>query len=309
MSAGTHAAPTTETPKRALARRYERLLLFYPRDYRRRFGAELVATLLDGSEPGRALPSLTESAGLIRGGFRTRATFAARGSPWRDGLHLGILVVVLADLAMLVPYAGSMPVWTGLSAAIVLAVLRGRPGLAIPLVLLVGGKVVAIALGRPWLDETLLPIFPDAIWGGRALYSVGGPVAPAAAYTVVLLGLLVLTAGDTSLKKRSWCWWAVVPLIAGTDPAGLDLAGGSPRTMARVGLEVALLLLAIWAGRLAGDPRWAVAAGTYLLTELTVLAENLSSSTRQDVAHFALLAFLTFAAIAVPYRARTQPQL
>ncbi|GAA4578182.1 hypothetical protein GCM10023194_00390 [Planotetraspora phitsanulokensis] len=308
MSAGTHAPAGTEAARTALARRYGRLLLAYPRDYRRRHGPELLATLLETSEPGRALPSWTESAGLVRGGLRTRATVAARGSPWRDGLHLGVLVVASANLALLLPYARSMPLWVGLSAAVVLAVLLGRVRLAIPLVALVGAKAVAVALGRPFLDQTLLPIFPDEIWGGPALYSEGGAVTPAVAYAAVLAGLLVIAADDAPLNRRSWLWWALVPLIAGTDPAQPDLGAGSPRTMTRIGLELALLLLAAWAGHVAGDPRWALAAGMYLLTQMAAVAENLSTFTRQDLAHFALLAFLTLVAAAVPYRTRTQPQ-
>jgi hypothetical protein len=55
-----------------LARRYRRLLLCYPRAYRRSRGEEIVATLLEAAAPGRTRPSLREVTNLIRHGLRCR---------------------------------------------------------------------------------------------------------------------------------------------------------------------------------------------------------------------------------------------
>ncbi|MEV4186204.1 hypothetical protein AB0J28_32730, partial [Streptosporangium canum] len=91
----------------------------------------------------------------------------------------------------------------------------------------------------------------------------------------------------------------------GADPAGLDFpaAGGSHAT-ARVALEIGVLLLAVWAGHVAHDPRWAMAAGVYLIPVLAVYAENLGAHSERDLAHLAALVLLTASAAAVPYRAK-----
>ncbi|MEV6923870.1 hypothetical protein AB0M46_05070 [Dactylosporangium sp. NPDC051485] len=53
-----------------LARRYRRLLLAYPRAYRRSRGDELLGALLDAAAPGRTGPTVREAANLIRHGLR-----------------------------------------------------------------------------------------------------------------------------------------------------------------------------------------------------------------------------------------------
>jgi hypothetical protein len=92
--------------------------------------------------------------------------------------------------------------------------------------------------------------------------------------------------------------------LAGSDPTVLDVAGRSPQTIMRIGLETALLALAVWAGRVASDQRWAFAAGLHLLVVSTVFAENPADFTRNDLAYWALLAFLTAATTVAPYQAR-----
>ncbi|WP_371782975.1 hypothetical protein [Streptosporangium subroseum] len=289
-----------------LERRYRRLLLGYPRGYRSGYGGELIATLLDTAEPGRTLPSARESFALIVGGLRTRVAYATERPAWVDGVHLGVLALSVAQLAMLAPYATTVPLWVGLSALAVVLIMRGWVRTALPVTVLVAVKVCSITLGRTWLDVTLLPVYPDPIWGGGALYGGGGPVAPMIGYTLIVLGLLALAAREPRLiGARSWLWWAAVPALAGADPAGLDFTGGPDLlTTARVTVEIGILALAIWAGHMARDPRWAVAAVIYLIPICAVYAENLGAHSSQDVAHLALLVFLTAFAAAVPYRAR-----
>ncbi|MFJ6151013.1 hypothetical protein [Micromonospora profundi] len=55
-----------------LARRYRRLLLGYPRQFRRARGEEIVATFLDLAPPGRTRPTIRETANLFRHGMRCR---------------------------------------------------------------------------------------------------------------------------------------------------------------------------------------------------------------------------------------------
>ena len=61
-----------QSDRARLARRYRRLLLTYPRSYRRRHGAEIVTTLLDAAPPGRLRPSRVEAVDLLTGGIRFR---------------------------------------------------------------------------------------------------------------------------------------------------------------------------------------------------------------------------------------------
>jgi len=62
--------------RRQLERRYQRLLLAYPRRYRRARGGELLTTLLDAAPAGRRRPTWAE-ADLLAGGMRCRLS----GSP------------------------------------------------------------------------------------------------------------------------------------------------------------------------------------------------------------------------------------
>ncbi|MEV2267645.1 hypothetical protein [Nonomuraea africana] len=287
-----------------LERRYRWLLKAYPYGYRADYGDELLDVLLDSAKPGQALPPLREAVPLVVGGIRTRIITAAQGPAWVDGLHLGIVALTVLNLAVLLPYAMSIPLWLGLSVTALLLILRGRPRLALPIAGLVAVKVTAITMGQPWLDDTLLPVFPDGLWQGPALYGTGGPVGPLTANLLIVLGLVVLATRGRRPRTRSWWWLAAVPLVAGSDPAGLDIVAGSPTAVIRVVLELTLLCGAAYAGHLTADPRWAIAAAAYLLPTSAVLAENHQLLQRQDLAHWGLLVLFTSIAAAVPFRAR-----
>ncbi|MET9336796.1 MULTISPECIES: hypothetical protein [unclassified Nonomuraea] len=289
-----------------LERRYRWLLRAYPNGYRADHGDELLGILLDSAEPGRAIPPAREAVALVVGGIRARVISAAQGPAWTDGLHRGVVALAMLNLAVLIPYAGGIPLWLALSAVAFVLVLRGHVRLALPVAGAVAVKVTAITMGHPWLDATLLPVFPDGPWSGPALYGHGGPIAPLTSNALIVAGLLVLASRRERPRARSWWWLAAVPLVAGADPAWLDIVAGSPTAMARVCLEVVLLVGAACAGHLTADPRWAVAAGVYLVPATAVLWENASVElvARQDIAHAALLVVLTGAAVAVPFRAR-----
>jgi hypothetical protein len=73
-----------------LVRRYRRLLLAYPRDYRRRQGAEILTTLMDGAGPDRERPTAAEIRDVVAGGLRQRFR-----------LPVGRLVVLVAIMTAL----------------------------------------------------------------------------------------------------------------------------------------------------------------------------------------------------------------
>lgn len=287
-----------------LERRYRWLLRAYPKGYRADHGDEFVDVLLDSAKPAQALPAPREAFALVVGGIRTRIIAAARGPAWTDGLHNGIVALAVLNLAVLIPYAGGIRWWLALSAAALVLILRGHVRLALPVAGIVAVKMTAITMGSPWLDATLLPVFPDGWWAGPPLYGHGGPIAPLASNALLVGGLLVLAARRDGARARSWWWLAAVPLLAGSDPAWLDIAAGSPTAMARVCLEVVLLLGAALAGHLTADSRWAIAASVYLVPAIAVLYESVEDLTRQDLAHTSLLVVLALAAAVVPFRAR-----
>ena len=55
-----------------LERDYRRLLLAYPREYRRARGDEIVTTLMEGTPPDRVRPPAGDAWDLVRGGLRKR---------------------------------------------------------------------------------------------------------------------------------------------------------------------------------------------------------------------------------------------
>ena len=101
-----------------LRRRYERLLFTYPSAYRAAHGEEIISTLLDAARPAQRFPSSRETTSLLLGGLRMRARQAAKESPsrmWTDGLHLGVLLIVLVNLGHALEML--FPLWIALVGA------------------------------------------------------------------------------------------------------------------------------------------------------------------------------------------------
>jgi hypothetical protein len=60
------------TGQTLLERRYRRLMLAYPRDFRSRRGDELLGMLVDAAPPGRTRPTAADAADLLWAGLRQR---------------------------------------------------------------------------------------------------------------------------------------------------------------------------------------------------------------------------------------------
>ncbi|MFG6195958.1 hypothetical protein [Nonomuraea sp. JJY05] len=295
---------TAPQPMTSLERRYRRLLLAYPRQYRVAHGDELVDVLLESADPGRNVPVPREAWGLLVGGVRSRIVHLATGSAWEDGLHLGITAVAAANLAALLPYAGAVPLWTLVSALALLAVLRGRPAVAFPLTLVAGVKAVAVAGGWQAFEPTLLPVYPSVLTD-RALFADSSPFAVAFAYAVVLLGLLVLMARRRQAPRiRSWWWPAAVLVVAWAGPHWMEQDTAFQISLSRIAAEAAAFGLAIAGCYLARDLRWALASGIYLLVRSVELTMNADQLTRQHLAYWGVLAVLALGAASVPFRRR-----
>ncbi|NRQ40389.1 hypothetical protein HII36_52515 [Nonomuraea sp. NN258] len=288
-----------------LERRYRRLLLAYPRQYRLAHGDELLDVLLESAAPDQSVPAVREAAGLVLGGVRARIARLATGSVWAGGVHLGITAVSVANLAALLPYAAEIPWLVACSALATLAVLRGLTRVAFVLTAPAGAKAVAIAGGWQLFDVTLLPVYPGALTD-QALFATSGPFSVGAAYAVVLLGLLALIGRGQKAGARSWWWPAAVLPLAWMGPAWPGVAGGLPLSVSRAGAELTVLGLAVVAAYLTRDLRWGLAAAIYLLVASIELAPHAyeSALSRQHLAYWGLLVLLTLGTVAMPYRQR-----
>lgn len=240
---------------RRLERRHRWLLRAYPSGYRDAHGDEIIGTLLEAASPTQRVPSGREAVGLLLGGLRTRARQAATASPprvWTEGLHLGVLLIVLANLSQALELA--RPPWTALVAVGALAVLRAWVRSAV-----VATAVAALAVARPLLPPVELPWWLPGYgdWSAVARYAV--PVA-------VLAVLTWPTAGRP--RPRSW-WWLPLPVVYAALPP-VD----QPWLVA--GLGVGFLAAALVTSIGARDPRPAVAAAVFLLPGLFFAGENLA---------------------------------
>jgi hypothetical protein len=271
-----------------LERRYRWLLVTYPAAYRAAHGNEIIGTLLEAAPPTQRFPSPREAGGLLLGGLRTSARQAATAAPprvWSDGLHLGVLLVVLANLGQALELARAP--WTALVAVGVLAVLRGWARMAVvatALAALVAARPLLPPVGLPWW----LPGYGD--WSAVARYAV-----PAA----FLAALAWPNAGR--LRPRSW-WWLLLPAAqlaflpveqswAVTVKAGLE-----------AGFLVALLMIAV--GAL--DPRPAVALAVFLTPGLFHAAEEIAAGAMgpRALVYWTVVALLTVGLVAVAWRIR-----
>jgi hypothetical protein len=272
-----------------LRRRYQRLLFTYPTDYRAAHGEEILGTLLEAARPTQRWPSWRESTSLLLGGLRLRAREAAKESPtrlWTDGLHLGVLLVVLVNLGHALQM--QFPLWIALVAVSALAVLRGwgRPALA-------ATAIAALAVARPLLPQVGLPWWLPGYGDWSA---VGRYVWPA-----VVLAVLAWP-GVGRLRPRSW-WWLLLPAAQ----AALPLTAG-PWSLVKAGAEMGLLLAVLVVAVGALDPRPAIAAAVYLVPGLLYAAESIAEgapSTRA-LAYWMVLAVLTATLAAAAWRIRRQ---
>ena len=270
-----------------LRRRYQRLLATYPSAYRRAHGEEMISTLLDAARPGQHLPAPREAVSLLLGGLRTRAHQAARQSPrrlWADGLHLGVLLIVLINLghALQMPF----PLWIALVALGALAVLRGWTRTA-----LIATAVTALAAARPLLPPVSLPWWMPGYGDWSVVVRYGVPA-------VVLAVLAWPRVGR--LQARSW-WWLLLPAAA-----ALPLEGDR-WALVQAGLEVGLLLVVLVVAVGALDPRPAIGAAVYLAPGVLLAVEEsitAGAPSTLELGYWAGLAALMVALAVVAWRAR-----
>jgi hypothetical protein len=272
-----------------LRRRYERLLFTYPTGYRAAHSEEILSTLLEAARPTQRWPSWRESTSLLLGGLRLRARQAAKQSPtrlWTDGLHLGVLLIVLVNLGHALQM--QFPLWIALVAVGALAVLRGWGRTA-----LAATAIAALAVARPLLPQFGLPWWLPGYGDWSA---VGRYLWPA-----VVLAVLAWP-GVARLRPRSW-WWLLLPAAQ----AALPLAE-QPWSLVKAGAEVGLLLAVLVVAVGALDPRPAIAAAVYLVPGLLYATESIAEGAPSTLAlgYWMVLAVLTATLAATAWRIRRQ---
>ena len=272
-----------------LRRRYERLLVTYPTGYRAAHGDEILSTLLEAAAPTQRWPSWRESTSLLLGGLRLRARQAAKESPrrlWTDGLHLGVLLIVLVNLGGAMEM-GSAP-WIALLAVGALAVLRGWGRTA-----LAATAIAALAVARPLLPQFGLPWWLPGYGDWSAVGRYGWPA--------VVLAVLAWP-GVARLRPRSW-WWLLLPAAQ----AALPLAE-QPWSLVKASAEVGLLLAVLVVAVGALDPRPAIAAAVYLVPGLLYAAEGIAEGAPSTLVlgYWMMLAVLTATLAAAAWRIRRQ---
>ncbi len=260
-----------------LERRYRRLLLAYPADYRRDRGDEIVGTYLDLAGPERRWPTLADAADLVRGGLRQRLR-AAGATDLVPGVRLaGLLALVTATfLAAFWAFVEQQPppaewgvprfgpfVSTGVIAwfawlvpAILTLVAPGRPtraAVAVAMLATVAVPVVSLAGGVP--RPPLYVLVPQFTLGVLALAVSSRLPLPA---RVLPIAAAVAGAGTAAYLVGHGSYWG---WYGWTTEQLLPAVGG-------VLLAIALLLAMGLAVRRDGRGGWALAA---LLTPVGLL--------------------------------------
>ncbi len=211
----------------ALERRCRTLLRAYPRWYRRQRGDEMLATLLEASQPGQSWPSARDARALIQGGLRVRASQDQRLT---TGANLRLAAQLGAALTLLLLVANSLTTAALIWMHVYAPYTRGGFYLASGLLAL---AAVAAAWFAPW---PVVAVLAAAAAGIAAYISWDGDRAMA----ILPVGLLVTLSVLVFLRERmprSWLW------LAGALFAGNVLP---PLTLARLQFLYAPLLFVPW---------------------------------------------------------------
>ena len=181
-----------------LERRSRSLLRAYPRWYRRQRGDEMLATLLEASQPGQRWPSARDARALIIGGLRVRATQDQRLT---TAANLRLAAQLGAALALLTLVTGSLT-------AILLIWVHAytlRTGVAQSLVCGLLGLAVVVAA---WFGSRSVVAVLAAATAAAAAWGYWGSDK---ALAILPAGLLIMLAVLVYLGERlprSWLWLA-----------------------------------------------------------------------------------------------------
>lgn len=248
-----------------LQRRYQRLLLAYPRAYRLGRGDELLGTLMELSREGQRWPAPRQARALLLGGVRVRVGVDRLHSPteaWLDGARAALVLMLFLQIITQVWQVGlargdmepgdsvswqligrsAAPALVAGVAMLLLLFARDRLGIAVAVLTPLASFLPA--LGHTWDNNDVVEV---AFWW-----------LPVAALAVPLL--------RRPPARRPWRSSLVLPMLMLASTL-LVLAADS-----LVPLIVTLVLLVacpLWAAAI--DPRTSIALGLLLLTAIPQL--------------------------------------
>ncbi|BCJ76580.1 hypothetical protein CS0771_61240 [Catellatospora sp. IY07-71] len=187
--------PVTSDP---LARRYRRLLLGYPRAYRRERGEELLATLLEAAPPGRTRPAAREAANLIGHGLRARLGRPRSRSVVTWAVFTAVICgLFTAALATRLAWETSPPMPDRAEAAAILAEVL--PGHRFP----PGDVNTAEALFAIYGEPLSLDSVNDLLFGDGGEYALTATTAYRTGFPPVPLEQTA-AAAEQSLRDGGW---------------------------------------------------------------------------------------------------------
>jgi hypothetical protein len=204
-----------------LERRYRRLLLAFPRGYRRARGEEMLTTLLDGAPPERTRPPLGEAWELLRVGLRLRLG-PPRGRVYSVVALVAAITIGYAALSVVGRQASNIGQDT-MSAAMSLLPDSTVMGRADPMLITFGGPTevdVTYATGPETLDGLATDLRDRAVADGWE----AGPIAAGHRFTLDRAGesvAVTVLSGEPSpwasvsfQVRYPWPAWALSVGIA-----------------------------------------------------------------------------------------------
>jgi hypothetical protein len=181
-----------------LERRCRSLLRAYPRWYRRQRGDEMLATLLEASQPGQRWPSARDTRALITGGLRVRATQDQRLT---TAANLRLAAQLGAALTLLFLIAGCLTsailIWAHIYAQHIGSGLWSVYGLL--------GLATVVAA---WFAPRLVVAVLAAATAAAAVWAYWGSGKALAILPAGLLIMLAVLACLGERLPRSWLWLA-----------------------------------------------------------------------------------------------------
>lgn len=95
------------TDQSRLERRYRRWLAFYPKSFRAEREEEMVAVLMQGTDPGQNRPRAREAANLATHGLRRRADIGRFPGDW-ERAHANVMFPVRIGIALWLCFISAM---------------------------------------------------------------------------------------------------------------------------------------------------------------------------------------------------------
>jgi hypothetical protein len=235
-----------------LERRCRTLLHAYPRWYRRLRGDEMLATLLEASQPGQRWPSARDTRALILGGLRVRAALDQRLT---TAANLRLAAQLGAVLTLLTLAASNLTtiflIWTHTYTVSTGAGQEAASGLL--------GLAVVVAA---WLASRSVVAVLAAAAVAAAAWDCWGTDKAAAILPAGLLIMLAVLARLGERLPRSWLWlagawfgWNVLLALTPLEPLHFLL---DPLALASL---IILGLVMLWA---VVDARPAMAMAIYI---------------------------------------------